>query len=213
MNYDVGLFGPGKVGMTVARLALAAGHRVRVLGSARQTDLQMLIDYVAPGAEAASSPELLVGESDLLILAVPFGKSLSLPYDLLNQKIVVDAMNYWPPVDGEQGLTGDPRGSSEIVASRNPRARWVKSLNHLGYHAMDEDSKVAGAQGRRAMGVASNDDDAKHVVMSFVDSLGFDPVDAGTLAEGRLLETDGAVFGRELEQRDFERLLRLAEAS
>jgi predicted dinucleotide-binding enzyme len=55
-------------------------------------------------------------------------------------KLVVDAMNYWPPVDGVEELFDDARyGSSELVQQRLDRSTVVKTLNHIGYHELDAD--------------------------------------------------------------------------
>ena len=75
---------------------------------------------------------------------------------LLNGKLVVDAMNYWPASDGvlkafEHG------GSSEIVARRLAGSTVVKALNHIGYHELEDRARPAGAPDRRAAGVAGDD--------------------------------------------------------
>jgi predicted dinucleotide-binding enzyme len=210
----VGIVGPGKVGSALGRLALAAGHRVVYLGSERQVDLQLLLDIVVPGATEATTAEDLAAQADIVLLTLPFSKSGTVRYEAFDGRIVVDTMNYWSPIDGTiDEIEADGRGSSEIIADRNPRARWVKSLNHLGYHDMEADTLPAGAPGRRAVAAASDDDGAKRVVLDFVDSLGFDPVDAGSLADGRLLQTGEAVFGRELDRATFEESLGLLSRS
>jgi predicted dinucleotide-binding enzyme len=204
----VGIFGPGKVGTAIARLAVAAGHRVEIAGSARQQSLQLLLDVLAPGAVQSQSADTLAARSDLTILAVPFGRSVDLPYWSFDGRIIIDAQNYWPAVDGVIAeVDGISLGTSEVIAARNPAARWVKSLNHLGYHDMDEHARPFGDPMRRALAVASDDSGAKRLVSAFVDSVGFDPVDAGSLADGIHLQTGKAVFGRELSKSEFERMI------
>jgi 8-hydroxy-5-deazaflavin:NADPH oxidoreductase len=204
----VGIFGPGKVGTAIARLALAAGHRVEIAGSERQQSLQLLLDVLAPGAVQTRSAVTLAARSDLTILAVPFGRSVDLPYSSFDGRIIIDAQNYWPAVDGLIAeVNGISHGTSEVIAARNPGARWVKSLNHLGYHDMDEYARPSSDPMRRAIAVASDDSEAKRLVSGFVDSLGFDPVDAGSLADGIHLQTGRAVFGRELSKSEFERMI------
>jgi predicted dinucleotide-binding enzyme len=204
----IGIFGPGKVGTAIARLAIAAGHRVEIAGSHRQQSLQLLLDVLAPGAVQTHSAETLAARSDLTILAVPFNRSLDLPYSSFSGRIIIDALNYWPAIDGVIAeLDGISQGTSEVVAARNPAARWVKSLNHLGYHDMDEHARPSSDPTRRAIAVASDDSDAKRFVSAFIDSVGFDPVDAGSLADGIHLQTGTEVFGRELSRAQFERML------
>jgi 8-hydroxy-5-deazaflavin:NADPH oxidoreductase len=52
------------------------------------------------------------------------------------------------------------RGTSEIVQHRLAGSTVVKTLNHLGYHQLDEDRRPEGSPERRAVGVASDDPDA-----------------------------------------------------
>ena len=104
-------------------------------------------------------------------------------------------MNYWEPVDGvDEELAAAPDGTSMIVQAHFPSARVVKSLNQLGYHEIDEHQRPRGAPDRVAIGAAGDDRLAVRAVMRLVDRLGFDPVDAGPLANGSALEPDGSPF-------------------
>lgn len=203
----IGIFGAGRVGTALARLLVASGYDVRMAGSPRQTALDLLVAVVAPGARVATPAEL-VAESDVIIVAVPFGKAGTVPWADFGSRIVVDAMNYWPPVDGHIAeIDADERSTSEINAARNPLARVVKSLNHLGYHEMEDDSMDAGSPLRRAIAVVGDDADARAVIARLIDDIGFDAVDGGPLANGRALEPGHPAFGRELSARELEPLL------
>lgn len=203
----VGIFGAGKVGTALARLLVASGYDVLMSGSPRQTALDLLVSVVAPGARVAS-PDELVAASDVIIIAVPFGKAGSVPWESFDDRIVVDAMNYWPPVDGHiAAIDADERTTSEINAARNPNARVVKSLNHLGYHEMEDDSMDAGSPLRRALAVVGDDPDARAVIARIIDDIGFDAVDGGPLANGRALEPGHPAFGRELSASELTRLV------
>ncbi|MGI9822444.1 NADPH-dependent F420 reductase [Agromyces sp. Marseille-Q5079] len=194
----IGIFGAGKVGTALARLLVGSGYDVVMAGSPRQTALALLVSVVAPGARVGT-PDELVAQADVIIVAVPFGKAASVPWSEFGGRIVVDAMNYWPPVDGHiVEVDADERSTSEIMAARNPEARLVKSLNHVGYHEMEDDSMDAGSPLRRAMAVVGDDPDARAVLARIIDDLGFDPVDGGPLANGRALEPGHPAFGREL---------------
>ncbi|WP_394552758.1 NADPH-dependent F420 reductase [Agromyces sp. MMS24-JH15] len=194
----IGIFGAGKVGTALARLLVASGHRVLIAGSPRQTALELVVGVVAPGTEVAT-PAALIEAADVIIVAVPFGKVESLPWAEFGGKIVVDATNYWPPVDGAiPEIDADPRTTAEIHAALNPAARVVKSLNHLGYHDMEDDAMPPGSRLRRALAVVGDDEGARHVVARLIDAIGFDPVDGGALAHGLLLQPGHPAFGREL---------------
>jgi 8-hydroxy-5-deazaflavin:NADPH oxidoreductase len=203
----IGIFGAGKVGTALARLLEASGYDVLITGSPRQKALDLLVAVVAPGARVATSEEL-IAQSDVIIVAVPFGKAGTVPWERFDDRIVVDAMNYWPPVDGHIALIdADERSTSEINAARNPRARVVKSLNHLGYHEMEDDSMDAGSPLRRALAVVGDDPEARDVIARLIDDIGFDAVDGGPLANGRALEPGHPAFGRELSASELAALL------
>ncbi|QAY73358.1 NADP oxidoreductase [Agromyces protaetiae] len=208
----VGIFGAGKVGTALARLLLAAGHEVLIAGSPRQTALDLLVGVVAPGARVVTADEL-VEASDVVFVAVPFGKAGSIPWNALSGRVVVDAMNYWPPVDGNIAeVDADPRSTSEQNAARNPDVRLVKSFNHVGYHEMEDDSLPAGDPLRSSMAVVGDDEEARAIVARLIDAIGFDPVDGGALAHGRVLEPGHPAFGRELSAAELGALLTPAAA-
>ncbi|MEV0805799.1 hypothetical protein [Micromonospora sp. NPDC050200] len=58
-----------------------------------------------------------------------------------------------------------------------------------------DNGRPAGAGDRIALPVAGDDADAKQLVMRLVDSLGFDPVDAGTLDGSWRQQPDTPVYG------------------
>jgi 8-hydroxy-5-deazaflavin:NADPH oxidoreductase len=187
----LGIVGAGKFGTTLARAALAAGSDVVIAGSGPADDIALTIDVLAPGAHAVTTAEVV--SADVVVLAVPTHRFRELPQELFAGKILVDAMNYWEPVDGADAeLAGG--GTSLVVARHFASARVVKSLNQLGYHELDDLRRPAGAPGRIAVAAAGDDRLAVRAVMGLIDRLGFDPVDAGPLANGRALEPDGSPF-------------------
>ena len=188
----LGIVGAGKFGTTLARAAIAAGYDVAIAGSGPADEIALTVEVLAPGAHAATAEEV-VRHADIIILAIPTHRFRELPGDLFAGKILVDAMNYWEPVDGDDPeLTSAPDGTSEVVQERFPSARVVKSLNQLGYHQVEETRRASGAPDRIAMGAAGDDRLAVRTVMRLVDRLGFDPVDAGPLKNGVVLEPDGS---------------------
>jgi hypothetical protein len=188
----LGIVGAGKYGTTLARAAIAAGYDVAISGSGAADDIALTVDVLAPGARAATTEEV-VRSADIIVLAVPTHRFRELPRDLFAGKILVDAMNYWGPVDGDDPeLERAADGTSTVVQARFPSARVVKSLNQLGYHQLEEHTRPEGAPDRIAIGAAGDDRPAVATVMRLVDRLGFDPVDAGPLENGLALEPDGS---------------------
>ena len=188
----LGIVGAGKFGTTLARAAVAAGYDVAISGSGPADDIALTVDVLAPGARAATTEEV-VRHADMIVLAVPTHRFRELAPELFAGKILIDAMNYWEPVDGDDPeLKSALDGTSTIVQERFPAARVVKSLNQLGYHQLEETRRPDGASDRIAIGAAGDDRLAVRKVMRLIDRLGFDPVDAGPLANGLVLEPDGS---------------------
>jgi 8-hydroxy-5-deazaflavin:NADPH oxidoreductase len=190
----VGVVGAGKLGTALARAALAAGYEVAVASSGPAERIALSVDVLAPGALVATV-DSVVDFADVIVLAVPAHRFRQLPSDLFDGKILVDAMNYWPDTDGDDPeLTAADGGSSVVVQAHFPGARVVKSLNQLGYHELDEYPRDPGAPDRIAVAAVGDDRLAVRTVMHLIDRLGFDAVDGGPLAKGKLLEPDGSPY-------------------
>jgi predicted dinucleotide-binding enzyme len=162
---------------------------------------------LSPGAEPRWAADA-VADADVVVLAIPAHKFASFDADLVADKIVVDVMNYWPPVDGTLALFEDDRyGSSEIVQQRLDRSTVVKTLNHIGYHELDEERRLAGSPERRALGVAGDDQSAVALVADVIEQIGYDTVQLNSLTAGRLLQPGEPVFGALLRRPEFEQTL------
>jgi predicted dinucleotide-binding enzyme len=207
----LGIIGAGKLGLALARAALAAGYEVALAGSGSADRIALQVDVLAPGASAMTTAEV-VAFADTLVLAVPMHRFRELPADAFDGKVLIDAMNYWPDTDGaDPALADAPDGTSPVVQAHFPRARVVKTLNQLGYHELDEYARARESSDRIAIAAAGDDRLAVRTVMQLIDRLGFDAIDAGALANGRLLEPDGSPFATTYTARELE--LRLATAS
>ncbi|GEK87095.1 NADPH-dependent F420 reductase [Microbacterium aerolatum] len=203
----VAVLGVGRVGSAVARTALRAGFDVRVAGSGPAEDIALIAEIVIPGAVAMTTADA-VRDADIVIVAVPLHKHHSVDPAPLAGKVVIDAMNWWTPVDGEsEEFEHDDTRTSEVVAQHFIGARLVKTLNHIGYHDLEEHGVDVGAPGRRALAVASDDEDAARLVATMIDRFGFDAVYAGPLRAGRAFGPGTHIFNSILTAGELEAAL------
>nr|WP_199498852.1 MULTISPECIES: NAD(P)-binding domain-containing protein [Mesorhizobium] len=203
---SIGILGAGRVGTALARLALAAGYEVRVATARPPHEIALLLEVMAPGAEPLSV-EALIATSDIVILALPLSKYRELRPELFAGKIVIDAMNYWPPTDGTIEDFERAASSSEIVQDHLAGARLVRAFNHMGYHEIEQEARPEGDPARRALAVAGNDADARAAVSGFIDRLGYDPIDAGPLMASRNFGVGTTIFGAAFDRTEMAQLL------
>lgn len=183
MIRTVGLIGSGNVGSSLARLAVAAGLDVVLSNSRGRDSLADLIADLGDQARAASPAEA-AESADIVVVAVPLSAYTRLPVDALTGKTVIDAMNYLPERFGhieELDAGGEP--SSALVQRHLSGSRVVKAFNNVDALRLLRLARPAGAADRSALPVAGDDPAAKEQTVALLDLLGFDAVDAGTLAD------------------------------
>lgn len=199
----IGIIGAGRLGTVIARQALVAGYHVTIANSKKDpTSLRFILSVLLPDAEPASV-QSVIEQSDIVILAIPLNKYNQLPAELFTNKLVIDAMNYWPPTEGHIAEFDDEgSSSSEYIQGYLPRATVVKTLNHIAYNEIEEHSLPKGDPERRAVLLAGDDVDAKRQVEQFIDDLGFDSVDLGELKEGKKFQPGTRLFNTRFRAED-----------
>jgi predicted dinucleotide-binding enzyme len=202
----VGILGAGRVGTALARQALKAGYEVLVATTRPPAEIELLVEVMAPGAKAVTA-DVAARTSDLVILAAPLAKYRELDPESLSGRIAIDVMNYWAPIDGTLAEFEGDVSSSEVVQEYLRYTRLVRTLNHIGYHEVEEDALPAGHPERRALAVAGNDAKARATVAEFLDRLGYDAVDAGMLASARTFAIGTPIFEGHWQSATMKRLL------
>ena len=122
----ISVLGAGHVGPVPARVAVAAGYQVTIAASREPERIALITQVLAPGAEPRWAADA-AAESDVVVLAIPVHRFAAFDSALVAGKVVVDAMNSWPPVDGVQKLFENRQyGSSEIVQQHLDRKSPVR---------------------------------------------------------------------------------------
>jgi predicted dinucleotide-binding enzyme len=209
----VAILGVGHVGSALARVMLDAGYDVHVAASGDPAKIALIASVLMPAAKPQWAKDA-IADADIVVLAIPLHRFSSLDHTMLDGKIVIDTMNYWAPTDGVQTLFEDTAlSSSEVVQNTLPAATVVKTFNHIGYHEMEEERRAAGSPERRALGVASDDQEAAALVGSLIDAIGYDVVAVDSLRDGVAFEPGGPVFGARLTVDEFERAVAVEAAA
>jgi len=191
----VGLIGSGRIGGTVARLAVAAGHSVVLSNSRGPETLQDLVTELGPLARAGTGAQAAAA-GDIVVVTIPFRAYPTVPVEPLAGTVVIDTDNYYPQRDGQfEELDRGLVTSSELLQRHLPRSAVVKAFNNIYYRHLLSLSRPAGAPDRTFLPIAGDDPAAKAAVTEFLDSIGYGAVDAGPLAEGWRQEPGTPVYG------------------
>lgn len=191
----IGLIGAGRIGGTVARLAVAAGYDV-VLSNSRGPET--LAEQVAElGSHArAATPAEAARAGDLVVVTIPLKAYRNVPVEALAGKVVIDTNNYYPARDGQlPELDNGSTTSSELLQRHWSGARVVKCFNDILFVHLQALARPSGSPERSALPIAGDDPQAKASVAAFLDVIGYDAVDAGPLTEGRRFQPGTPAYG------------------
>jgi 8-hydroxy-5-deazaflavin:NADPH oxidoreductase len=196
----VGIIGSGMIGGTVARLAVAAGYNVMLSNSRGPETLAELVAELGPPATAGTA-EQAAEAGDLVLVSVPVKAFGDLPVKTLAGKPVMDTGNYYPQRDGHIAeLDTGALTSSGLLQRDLPDAQVVKVFNniffkHLASLARPRSVENPSSEDRTALPIAGDSAEAKAAVTAFLDQIGYDAVDAGSLADSWHQEPGTPVYG------------------
>jgi 8-hydroxy-5-deazaflavin:NADPH oxidoreductase len=191
----VGIIGSGMIGGTVARLSVAAGYHVVLSNSRGPETLEELAAELGPLARAATAEQ--AGEAgDLVVVSVPVKAFGDIPVKPLAGKPVMDTGNYYPQRDGHiEELDTGALTSSGLLQRYLPDAQVVKVFNNIFFNHLRYLARRSGTDDRSALPIAGDDAAAKAAVTSFLDAIGYDAVDDGSLADSWRQEPGTPVYG------------------
>ena len=181
MNF--GVIGPGDIGEVIIRKLRDTGYPVKMANSRGPESLK---DLATKTGAIPASLEQVVQDVDMLFIVVPQKAIPELPKGLLNkarkETIVIDVGNYYPFRDGridelENGLT------ESVWVERQIGRPVIKVLNTIHSKALMAAGRPAGSRDRVALPISGDNPKAKEIVAQLIDRIGFDSVDAGTIAE------------------------------
>ena len=165
----IGIIGNGHVGSALARGLKTAGHDVKAIGNEQVRETALW--------------------AEIAILAVPFQAIDSVLKEAdssFDGETLVDVTNALGV--GMQWAIGFTTSGAEELQKKAPKARVVKAFNTVFAQHME-----TGRLGDRQLTafVAGDDADAKNSTLELARAIGFDAIDAGPLANARLLEPLG----------------------
>ena len=180
----IGIVGAGNIGGTLAGHFARTGHEVAVSNSRGPETLQDLVAELGERARAVTPPEA-IEFGEIVVVSVPFGRFRELPPEHAEGKVVIDTNNYYPNRDGHfKELDTDRTTSSELLQAHMKGARVVKAFNAIYWGRLRDLGRPAGDPERIGIPISGDDEKAKRIVAGLIDEIGFEAVDAGTLAEG-----------------------------
>ena len=190
----IGIIGSGNIGSVLSRLAVDAGYDVVIANSRGPQSLTDLVDRLGPRARAGTATEAATA-GDLVVVTVPLGRVEDLPAEPLAGKVVIDTCNYYPERDGDIAvLDSHELTTSELVQRHFAGARVVKAFNNIFAQNLADLPRPAGAPDRTTLTIAGDDEAAERTVAEFLDAIGYDTFDTGSLAESWRFQRDQPAY-------------------
>jgi predicted dinucleotide-binding enzyme len=198
----IGIIGAGKIGSTLAHLFTDAGHDVAIANSRGPDTLHDLEEELGDHGHAVTTPEA-AQYGEVVVVTIPLGRYRDLPADDLAGKTVIDTCNYHPERDGHiAALDDDSTTSSELIQQHLSGAHVVKAFNAMRFDHLREYGREGGAGKRYGIPVAGDDPAAEKQVFDLIEQIGFEPVDAGSLADSRKFQPGTDVYTADLWAED-----------
>ncbi|MDH6292852.1 NADPH-dependent F420 reductase [Rhodococcus opacus] len=194
MAKTIGLVGVGMLGRSIARLCVNAGYDVVIANSRGPETLTDIVADLGGKARAGTFDEACEA-GDLVVLSIPMSAYKNVPVDSLAGKIVIDTLNYYPERDGQMSEVETPDiTTGELLQRELLKSRVVKTMNNMDFIHLLGLARPTGAADRSAMPIASDNADAKAAGVQFLDVIGYDAVDVGSLADSWRFEAGTPIY-------------------
>ena len=190
----IGILGAGHIGRAFSIAAIRAGHDVVLSNTRGPETLTDLVAELGPRARAATAAEAAAA-GDLALVAIPLSGTGAVPVEPLAGKVVLDTCNYFPQRLGAIARLDDHSTTVPgLLQAHLPGSAVARAFNHIDAAQIVTDGTPPGTPGRRALGYATDDADARTVVAELYEQFGFDAVDVGGLADSWRLDADQPAF-------------------
>lgn len=199
---NIGIIGSGALGSNLARALASKNISATIANRSGPESMAALVAELGPTITAGTIDQ--AASAEIVVIAVPWiaVETLLSTLPAWNNRIVVDGTNPVLFLDPDSPDAKDPanplaaygikaidlggRSSSRVFSEFASGARVVKAFNHVDVKVLPQ-PQVSG--GQRTMFYAGDDADAKTEIRTLLETIGYFPVDLGTLdAGGPLME-------------------------
>jgi 8-hydroxy-5-deazaflavin:NADPH oxidoreductase len=188
---SISIIGAGTMARILGARALVGGNTVEIIGR-DAAKAAALASELGGGATTGTFGSVPAG--DIVILALPYSSEAPVVAQYGNAlagKVIVDISNPFDPAFTGLVTPAGSSGAQEIAKAAPAGAHVVKAFNTILGHVLAADE----AGGRPLdVFIAGDDAGAKGRVSSFIESLGFRPLDVGDLKMAHWLEGAGLLM-------------------
>lgn len=206
----IGIIGTGRIGGTLAKLWVAAGHEV-LMSSRHPDQLKPLAKQLGPRARVGT-PKEAAAFGDVVLVSVPYKALPELGRDLkaeLAGKIVLDTCNPYPGRDGDMANEARKKGTGVASPEFLPGTRLVRAFNAINAGSLGSEAH------RKApligIPLAGDDAEALKVAQRLVTDAGFEPVVVGGLARAKEFDVGAPVYTKLLTAAELRKALGLSK--
>lgn len=180
----IGIIGTGRIGGTLARLWVRAGHEVFV-SSRHPEELQALVTELGPRAHAGT-PREAASFGTVILVSIPYSAMPQIGQDLgaaLAGKVILDTSNPIASRDGAMAFDAQQKGAGVATAAFLHSNRVVRAFNCIPAASLARDGNRQPE--RLAIPIGGDDAKALEIAQGLVRDAGFEPVLVGSLARTR----------------------------